>query len=59
MVCEKPFATSLRDGERIVETQAKTGCRYFYAEDWIFAPSLVRAKDIIAEGGIVTAEGVA
>jgi predicted dehydrogenase len=52
VVCEKPFATSLRDGERIVETQAKTGCRYFYAEDWIFAPSLVRAKDIIAEGGI-------
>jgi predicted dehydrogenase len=52
VVCEKPFATSLQEGERIVEVQVKTGCKYFYAEDWIFAPALVRAKDIIAEGGI-------
>jgi predicted dehydrogenase len=52
VVCEKPFATSLKDGEQILEAQAKTGCKYFYAEDWIFAPALVRAKTIIAEGGI-------
>lgn len=52
VVCEKPFATSLKDGEQILEAQIKTGCRYFYAEDWIFAPALVRAKNIIAEGGI-------
>ncbi len=52
VVCEKPFATTLQDGQRIVEAQIKTGCRYFYAEDWIFAPALVRAKSIVAEGGI-------
>jgi predicted dehydrogenase len=52
VICEKPFATTLRDGEQIVETQIKTGCSYYYAEDWIFAPALVRAKGIIAEGGI-------
>ncbi len=52
VVCEKPFATSLKDGERILEAQDKTGCKYFYAEDWIFVPALVRAKTIIAEGGI-------
>ncbi len=52
VVCEKPFATSIGDGEQIVETQINTGCSYFYAEDWIFAPALVRAKNIIAEGGI-------
>lgn len=52
VVCEKPFATTRADAERVVETWKKTGRKFFYAEDWIFAPALVRAKAIIAEGGI-------
>jgi len=52
VVCEKPFATTLKDGEKIVEIRQKTGVNYFYAEDWIFAPALVRAQSIIEEGGI-------
>lgn len=52
VICEKPFATTLQDGEKIVEAQAKSGRMYFYAEDWIFAPALVRARSIIEEGAI-------
>jgi len=52
VICEKPFAVTIEDGKRVVETQKTTGRMFFYAEDWIFAPALVRAKEIIAEGGI-------
>ncbi|MEW5815086.1 MAG: Gfo/Idh/MocA family oxidoreductase [Spirochaetota bacterium] len=52
VICEKPFATNLADGEKVVEVQEKTGRMFFYAEDWIFAPALARAQAIIAEGGI-------
>lgn len=52
VICEKPFATTLEDGERIVAVQKETGQKYFYAEDWIFAPSLVRAKNLLEEGAI-------
>lgn len=52
VVCEKPFATTLNDGEKIVEMRERTGVNYFYAEDWIFAPALVRAQSIIEEGAI-------
>ncbi len=55
VICEKPFATTLEDGERIVSVQKETGQRYFYAEDWIFAPALVRAKNLLEEGAIGTA----
>lgn len=52
VICEKPIATTLADAEKIAAVQKKTGRYYFYAEDWIFAPALVRAKEIIKEGGI-------
>ncbi len=52
VLCEKPLATTVADGEAVVRAQKETGRRLFYAEDWIFAPALVRAKAIIAEGGI-------
>jgi predicted dehydrogenase len=52
VICEKPFATTLEDGERILDVQKKTGRKYFYAEDWIFAPSLVRAKNLLNEGAL-------
>lgn len=52
VICEKPFATTLADAELVLKAQQRTGARYFYAEDWIFAPALVRAEQIIKEGGI-------
>ncbi|MFQ3620948.1 MAG: Gfo/Idh/MocA family oxidoreductase [Spirochaetales bacterium] len=52
VICEKPFATTLVDAERVVETQKKTNTKFFYAEDWIFAPALIRAEQILKEDGI-------
>ena len=52
VICEKPVATTIEDGEGLVACQSKTGQMFFYAEDWIFAPSLVRTVEIMQEGGI-------
>lgn len=52
VICEKPLATTLEDAKKIRSVQEKTGVKFFYAEDWIFAPALIRAKEIIAKGGI-------
>lgn len=52
VVTEKPFATTLSDAEKVVETKIRTGQRFFYAEDWIFAPALLRAEALVNEGGI-------
>jgi predicted dehydrogenase len=52
VICEKPLATTMEDARQVVEVRARTGRRLFYAEDWLFAPALVRARAIIAEGGI-------
>jgi predicted dehydrogenase len=52
IVCEKPLATRLSDGEEMVDACRKAGVKLMYAEDWIFAPSLVRAEEIYQEGAI-------
>jgi len=52
VVCEKPLATTLADAERMLDTARRTGRRLFYAEDWCFAPALLRAKELIDEGAI-------
>jgi len=52
VICEKPFATTLADGEKVVEAHKKSGRMFFYAEDWIFAPALIRAGQIVDKGGI-------
>lgn len=52
VVCEKPLATSAADGEEIIAACRAAGVKLFYAEDWVFAPALKRAAEIIAEGGI-------
>jgi predicted dehydrogenase len=52
MICEKPLATSVADAEDMAAAVRKSGVKFMYAEDWIFAPSLLRAKQIVDEGGI-------
>jgi len=52
IVCEKPLATSLEDGEEMVEKCQSHGVKLMYAEDWVFAPALVRARQIYDEGAI-------
>jgi len=52
VVCEKPLATTLKDADEMVNTCKNNKVKLMYAEDWIFAPALVRARDIYKEGAI-------
>jgi|LSQX01.2.fsa_nt_gb predicted dehydrogenase len=52
VVCEKPLATTVEHAREMVEAFEKRGLKLMYAEDWNFAPALVRAKQIIDEGAI-------
>jgi predicted dehydrogenase len=52
VICEKPLATTVADARDTVEACARNGVKLFYAEDWVFAPSLMRVKEIIQEGAI-------
>lgn len=52
IICEKPLATSIEDGLEMVKVCQEKKVKLMYAEDWIHAPSLIRAKEIISEGGI-------
>jgi predicted dehydrogenase len=52
VVCEKPLATSMEDAMAMVKAVRKSGLKFMYAEDWLSAPAILRAEQIIAEGGI-------
>lgn len=52
VVCEKPLATTVADAREMVEAARRAGRRLMYAEDWVFAPALVRARELIAEGAV-------
>lgn len=50
IIVEKPLATTVEDGERIIETAKEKGCFVYYAEDWLFAPGLSKALEIVDSG---------
>jgi len=52
VVCEKPLATTLKDADVMVNTCKNNKVKLMYAEDWVFAPALVRARNIYKEGAI-------
>jgi predicted dehydrogenase len=52
VICEKPLATSVEDALAMVKAVRKSGLKFMYAEDWLSAPAIIRAKQIIDEGGI-------
>ena len=52
VLCEKPLATTLEDAEAMVAAAERTGKRLYYAEDWLFAPALLKALDLVNEGGL-------
>ena len=52
VVCEKPLATTLKDADEMVNICKNNKVKLMYAEDWVFAPALVRARDIYKEGAI-------
>lgn len=52
IVCEKPLSITVADAEEVIEVCNKRGVKLMYAEDWCFAPALMRVKELIAEGAI-------
>jgi len=52
IICEKPLATSVEDAREMVDFCKKQGVKMMYAEDWVFAPALCRAIELIKEGAI-------
>lgn len=52
IICEKPLATSIEDGKKMIDAAKKHGVKLMYAEDWCYAPALMRTMEIIREGGI-------
>ena len=52
VICEKPLATVVADGEAMIQKSNETGKHIYYAEDWLFAPALTKAREIIEEGAI-------
>lgn len=52
VICEKALATTAEEGREMVELARRMGRHIYYAEDWHFAPAILRAREIIEEGGI-------
>jgi len=52
VICEKPLALTSKDGLEMVAAAEKAGKKLYYAEDWLFAPAIIRALEIVDEGAI-------
>ena len=52
ILCEKPLAISVEQGEEMVAAAKEAGRHIYYAEDWLFAPAVQKALALVEEGGI-------
>ena len=52
VICEKPLATNVQDGRTMIKKAEEAGKNIYYAEDWLFAPAVRRAVEILEEGAI-------
>lgn len=52
IICEKPLATTVEDGQDMVDTAKKLGKHIYYAEDWLFAPAFRKAIEILDSGKV-------
>lgn len=52
IVIEKPLARSVEEGESMVEAARKANVKLMYAENFQYAPSFVKAMEIVNQGGI-------
>jgi len=52
VIAEKPMATTVADAIDMVRTAEKMNKKIYYAEDWMFAPAILKALTIIEEGAI-------
>ena len=52
VVCEKPLCRTLEEADQMIETCRKQGVLLMYAEELLFAPKYVRAKQLVDEGAL-------
>jgi len=52
VVCEKPLCLTLEEADVMIEACNKAGVLLMYAEELLFAPKYVRAKQLVDEGAI-------
>ena len=52
IICEKPLCKTLEEADMMIEAAKRAGVLLMYAEELLFAPKYVRAKQLIAEGAI-------
>jgi predicted dehydrogenase len=52
VICEKPLATTVADGQDMVDTANRLGKHIYYAEDWLGSPALRKALEIVESGAI-------
>jgi len=51
-ICEKPLAVTLEQADNMLNATLQNGVRLFYAENWLFAPTLVRISEIVKSGAV-------
>jgi predicted dehydrogenase len=51
-VCTKPLGRDRREAKSMVDAARKSGAMHGYAETEVFAPSVVKAREVIEQGGI-------
>ncbi len=52
VISEKPLATTVEDAKAMLDASIAAGKKLYYAEDWLFAPALQRALQVVDEGAI-------
>jgi predicted dehydrogenase len=56
VISEKPLATTVEHAQEMVDCAKRMGKHIYYAEDWLFAPAVRKALDIVRGGGIGEAQ---
>jgi predicted dehydrogenase len=52
VVCEKPLCRTLEEADRMIDTCRRQGVLLLYAEELLFAPKYVRARQLADEGAL-------
>ncbi len=52
IISEKPLATKIEHAEEMIKAAKDAGVHIYYAEDWMFAPAVTKALELIKEGAI-------
>lgn len=52
VICEKPLCVTLEEADQMIETCKKQGVILFYAEELLFTPKYLRAKQLVDEGAL-------